>query len=147
MKSAGFIILFTVFVSWASFAQIREIPQPVREAFANQYPRATQSDFKDHIATIFVHFVQDSAHMIAKYSNKGTWRETERAWTFEQLSPDVRDGFRKSRYADWKVLETAIVYMPGGVERYRVKVEKSDLQRKLLYFEKTGQLVRESISL
>jgi hypothetical protein len=136
-----------LFVSFSAAAQIREVPKPVMEAFALQYPAATNANFKDKIVNVQVHFQQDSAKMIAYYSNKGIWKNTERPWEFNKLENDIKDGFTKSRFADWGVLETAIVYLPGNVEQYRLKVEKSDVQKKYLFFNKQGRLLRESITL
>ena len=44
----GFILLAAAITS---FSQIREIPQPVRETFANQYPTAENTDFKIYFGT------------------------------------------------------------------------------------------------
>ncbi len=84
---------------------------------------------------------------MASYYNKGRWTGTEKDWTFEQLLPDVKSGFEKSKYADWKVLETKIIYRLGGTERYKIKVEKNDLQKKNLYFNKNGRLVDDDITI
>ncbi len=142
-----YLYLVFLFVSFSAAAQVREVPKPVMEAFAVQYPTATNANFKDKIVNVQVHFQQDSAKMIAYYSNKGIWKSTERAWEFNKLGNDVKDGFSKSRFADWGVLETAIVYLPGNVEQYRLKVEKTDVQKKYLFFNKQGRLLRESITL
>jgi hypothetical protein len=45
------------------------------------------------------------------------------------------------------VEEAKIIYRPGGVERYRLKVGKNDLQKKYLYFNKDGRLVDDAITL
>ena len=37
------------------------------------------------------------------------WKETEKDWSFEQLSDEVKDGFNKSKYAEWKVIDTKMV--------------------------------------
>jgi hypothetical protein len=139
---AGFFLL-----TLASSAQLREIPKTVRENFANQYKDAKEISFKDQLTSVQVHFTEDSAKMIAKYSNKGIWKETEQEWSFEQLSSAVQDGFKKSKYADWKASEAAIIYLPGGAQQYRVKVEKNDVQKRYLFFNKDGRLLRDSITL
>jgi len=48
------LVLFIAAIS--SFAQIREIPKPVRETFANQYPKAENADFKDQLVKVDVTF-------------------------------------------------------------------------------------------
>jgi hypothetical protein len=86
--------------------------------------------------------------MMATYSNKGVWRESDKKWSYDKLSPEIKDGYNKSKYsADWKVTETFIVSTPDSPELYRLKVEKSDVQKKYLYFDKNGRLVRDALTL
>jgi hypothetical protein len=140
----GFI-LFTATIT--SFSQIREIPQPVRETFANQYPTAENTDFKDQLVKVDVKFELSGEKLIASYTNKGAWKGTEKEWSFSDLSEEVKDGFAKSKYADWETGETKVLYLPGGSEQYRIKVKKNDVQKKYLFFNKKGRLLRESITL
>jgi hypothetical protein len=141
------LLLLLFFFSSISFAQIREVPELVKEAFDTQYPDADSVEYKDNIVSVDVHFTQKGEKMKAQYTNKGRWRETEKLWSFDQLPADVKDGFSKSKYADWEVSETKIVFRPGGVERYRVKVGKNDLQKKYLFFNKSGRLMEEQITI
>ncbi|MCW3119476.1 MAG: hypothetical protein JWM28_3558 [Chitinophagaceae bacterium] len=136
-----------IFATVSSFAQIREIPKPVRETFANQYPKAENTDFKDQLVKVDVNFEQNGEKFIASYNNKGDWKGTEKEWSFEDLPGDIKDGFEKSKYADWETTETRILYLPGGGEQYRLRIRKSDVQKKYLYFNKKGRLIREAITL
>ena len=63
------------------------------------------------------------------------------------MSQEVKDGFSKSKFADWEVEETKIMYRPTNKEFYRVKVKKSDIQKKYLLFNGEGRLVEEDITL
>ena len=120
----------------------------VTNAFEKQYPHASKVQYEDNILNVQVHFVSDSGKMTAKYNSDGEWKETERAWDYDGLSKDVKTGFEKSKYAvDWKVKETTILYLPRQEIRYRLKVEKSDLQKKYLFFDKSGRLLRESLTI
>ena len=119
----------------------------MREAFANKYPNAENVDFKDQLVVIYVHFTKDSIKYIATYNNKGDWKETEEASEYEKLPEPVKDGFQKSKYAEWNVEDAAIISQPGADELYRIKIEKNDLQKKYLYFNAKGRLRRDSITL
>jgi hypothetical protein len=145
---ASLIVLLTVFTLSAS-AQLREIPKEVKDRFMSQYPQATDVDYKDQLVKVYVYFTLTGEKLIATYSNKGLWKETEKEWSFDKLSQAVKDGFDKSKYADdeWTVKETAIIYLPGDKEQYRIKVEKNELQKKYLYFNTKGRLLKESITL
>lgn len=149
MKKNLLILLLGFFLAGSSHAQIREIPPIVEDAFARQYPQASHIDFKDQLVKVEVHFEQEGEKYLATYTNKGLWRGTEKEWAFEKLSDEVKTGFEKSRYADdeWEVRETAVLYLPGGTEQYRVLVAKNDVQKKYLFFNKEGRLLRTSITL
>lgn len=136
-----------IFVSYTSIGQIREIPKPVRETFANQYPKAENTDFKDQLVKVDVNFEIEGEKFVATYNNKGDWKGTEKEWSFEELPGDIKDGFEKSKYADWETTDTKILYQPGGGQQYRLRVKKNDVQKKYLYFSKKGRLLRESITL
>jgi hypothetical protein len=136
-----------LFITMGSFAQIREIPKEVRENFAQQYPVATDVDFNDELFHVNVRFTLDGEKMNAEYNNKGIWRNTEKKWSYDKLPDAVKDGFGKSKYADREVKETIMIYYPGNIIQYRLKTEKSAVEKKYLYFNPEGRLLRESITI
>lgn len=138
---AGFILIANVL-----FAQVREIPEAVKETFATQYPNAENVKYEDNLVSVQVHFQMNGEKMVAAYNNKGRWKDTEKDWNFDQLPESVKDGFQKSKYADWKVVEVKMIYRPGGSDRYRIKAEKNDIQKKNVFFNKDGRLVEDSIT-
>jgi hypothetical protein len=143
-----FVLFLALIFGLSSFSQVRKIPAAVTDAFSKQYPNASNVKYEDYIISVNVRFDADSAKMVAKYNGDGEWKETERDWSYDSLSADVKDGFQKSKYSiDWKVKETDIIYMPHNEVRYRVKVEKNDLQKKYLFFDGTGRLVREALTI
>lgn len=129
------------------FAQIREIPRIVEETFANQYKGASNIDFQDQLVRVDVRFHLDGDTMLASYSNKGVWKETQKRWSYDKLPQEVKDGFTKSRYADRRVDETVVIYLPGGGEQYRLRARKNDVEKKYLFFNTAGRLLRETITL
>jgi hypothetical protein len=143
------VLVFTVLVfGFSSFAQIRKTPAAVSQAFEKQYPNASKVQYEDNLVNVQVHFVSDSGKMTAKYNGDGEWKETEKEFTYDDLPADVKTGFDKSKYAaEWKVKETAIIYLPSNEIRYRVKVEKNDLQKKYLFFDKNGRLIKDSLTI
>jgi len=147
MRKAVLVVIVLVF-GFSSFAQIRKTPAAVTQAFEKQYPNASKVQYEDNLINVQVYFVSDSGKMIAKYNGDGAWKETEREFNYDNLPADVKIGFDKSKYAtDWKVKETAIIYLPNNEMRYRVKVEKNDLQKKYLFFDRNGRLVKDSLTI
>jgi NDP-sugar pyrophosphorylase family protein len=136
-----------IFISNILFAQVREIPEAVKETFTSQYPGAENVTYEDNLVSVQVHFKLNGENMVAAYNNKGRWKDTEKNWSFDQLPEAVKDGFQKSKYADWKVTEVKMIFRPGGSDRYRIKAEKNDIQKKHIFFNKAGRLVDDSITL
>lgn len=147
MRKAFLILGFSA-IGLGCFAQIRKIPPAVTNAFSKQYPGAHDVAYKDNLLNVQVNFVLDSAEMIAKYSSDGEWKETDKISTYNDLPTEVKDGFQKSKYATgWKATETTIVYLPHNEIRYRLKVEKNDVQKKYLFFNKNGKLLRDALTI
>jgi hypothetical protein len=134
-------------ISGISFSQIREIPKAVEETFANQYKGASDIDFKDQLVRVDVSFILDGESMIASYTNKGLWKETQKEWSFVKLPEEVKTGFEKSKYADREIENVIVLYLPGGIEQYRLKAKKNGVEKKYLYFNTKGRLLRESVTL
>jgi hypothetical protein len=148
MMRKVFILSLALIFAVGSFAQIRKTPLAVTNAFEKQYPKATKVQYEDNIINVQVHFVLDSARMVAKYNGDGEWKETEKESAYDSLPADVKSGFDKSKYSvEWKVKETSIIYLPSGDSQYRVKVQKNDLQKKYLFFDKSGRLLRDSVTI
>jgi hypothetical protein len=135
--------IFTATVS----AQLREIPKEVKESFEKQYPAAQKVSYTDNLVDVHVVFYLDTVKNVAKYTNKGIWKETDRGFSFEKISNDVKVGFEKSKYADWPVTEVAIIEVPNQEDRIRIKVEKGELTKRYLFFNKEGRLIRDAITL
>jgi hypothetical protein len=142
------LVAFFVLMVLSAGAQVREIPDVVKQAFSKQYPGADSVKYTDNLLNIHVSFQEKGEKLLATYSNKGEWKQTEKDWDFSKLDPEVKVGFDKSKYAnEWKVKETSIIYLPDGSERFRVRISKNDLQKKYLFFDKNGRLIRDSITL
>jgi hypothetical protein len=131
-------------------AQLGKIPVSVTAAFAKQYPAAKQIAYDDNLTEYRVHFADDSSKMTARYNAKGEWRGSERPIDTTRISAEVIDGLKKSKYADWKILSAALLYLPeknGGGEQYRILVARNEIDKKYLYFNRTGRLVRDTRTL
>ena len=138
-----------IFFVFSASAQIREIPKEIRETFFNQYPKAENTEIKDQLLQVKIYFTMEGDKYIATYNNKGDWKESEKESSFEKLPETIKDGFNKSKFAgkEWKVTESKVIFLPDGDEQCRIKVEKNDLQKKYLFFNKDGRLLRESITI
>lgn len=140
------IVVVSMF-SFHSNAQVTSIPEQAKESFFKQYPDAKNVKWENNIVNVNVRFELDSSNMNAEYNNKGIWKNTLKDWSFDKVPADVKDGFNKSKFAGREITEVKMLYLPGYVIQYRLKVEKSGLEKKYLFFSTEGRLIRSSVTL
>ncbi|RYF91167.1 MAG: hypothetical protein EOO03_02010 [Chitinophagaceae bacterium] len=139
--------LIALFLFFNTQAQVTKVPPTAKENFAAQYPGATQVEWYNEILDVNVTFELDGKKMNAYYNNKGIWKQTLQDVAYDSLPAPVRDGFNKSKYVERSVTEAKIVYFPGNIIQYRIKAEKNDWEKKYLFFNEKGRLLRENITL
>lgn len=148
MKAIRLLLLVSSLYSFSQLnAQITSIPEQAKINFAAQYPNATNVKWDNDVINVNVRFEMNGEKMNAEYNNRGIWKSTLKDWTYDSLPEAVKDGFRKSKFADREVTEVSIVYLPADVTQYRIKAEKNDIQKKYLYFNTEGRLVRDTNTL
>ena len=141
--------LFLIASLWVytTSAQVTKIPPAAKENFTQQYPGASNVEWDNEILDVNVHFELDGKKMNAFYSNKGIWKSTLQDALYDSLPAAVIDGFNKSKYVERSVTESKIVFYPGNVTQYRIKAEKNDVEKKYLFFNEKGRLLRDNITL
>lgn len=146
MKQTFLFFLFSS-VAFFSDAQLRKIPADVTDAFAARYPHATRVEWKDKLQYFEATFQLNGCTISADFSSKGDWEGSERLMDFDALPDEVKDGFEKSKYADWQKNSVYEIQDLGKPLEYRVNVHKSGIQKKNLYFDINGKLLKESMTL
>ena len=149
MKLSRLCVIFLTFLVISSqvHSQVTSIPEQAKENFFKQYPDAKNVQWENDVVNVNVKFEQDTNKMNAEYNNYGIWKRTLKDWTFDKLITDVKEGFAKCKYADKQVLDVKVLYLPGYVIQYRLKVEKNDVERKFLFFNTDGRLLRTTVAL
>jgi hypothetical protein len=143
-----FVLLVTVLASTSLLqAQVTSIPPQAKENFFKQYPDAKNVEWENDVVNVNVRFEQDSNKMNAEYNNKGIWKRTLKEWSFDKLITEVKDGFAKSKYGNMQLIDVKVLYLPGYVIQYRLKVSKNDVENKFLFFNTEGRLVRTTVAL
>jgi putative PepSY-like beta-lactamase-inhibitor len=146
MKKIFFFLLFTITVFFAD-AQLRKIPAAVTDAFAQRYPHAAKVEWKDKLQYFEASFELNGAEISADFSSKGEWQSSERTMDFDDLPNEIKDGFSKSKYADWNKNAVSEVQELGKPLQYKITISKSDLQKKNLFFDANGKLLKDNITL
>ncbi len=128
-------------------AQFRKIPAEVTDAFKAKYENASGVSWKDKLTSFEADFTLGEKEMKAFFASNGDWIKTETKHTYNSLPSDVKDGFKKSKYAELSVVDvTQIEDKDKGVQ-YKVVVKKNEYSKKNLVFSKSGQLLRDNASL
>ncbi len=140
-------VLFVLAFSLQAQAQVTSIPEQAKENFFKQYPDAKNVKWENDLVNVNARFEQDSNKMNAEYNNKGIWKRTLKEWSYEKLTTDIKDGFTKSKYAGKQVLDVKVLYLPGYVIQYRLKVEKNNVENKFLFFNTEGRLIRTTVAI
>jgi hypothetical protein len=147
MKKIALALLVTLTVTTVTNAQLRKIPAKVTEAFKAQFITTEQLEWKDNLTNFEAIFSQGGVNKSAKYTKEGTWVETTSIIAFEGLSAGIKEGFEKSKYATWEVKTVSIIEQPNKVVMYKVFVKKDEIQKRNLFFNRNGQLLKDNITI
>lgn len=142
-----FAILFLTVIGNDSFAQIRKIPADVTDSFKAKFPEAKNIEWGDRITVFEATFDQGDRKYQASFNSKGNWKKTEKFLNEDEIPQAVQDGLSKSKYSDWEIKASVDVTQDDGSHQYRLFAKKNDLQKKYLYFNTDGKLIRDSITL
>ncbi len=147
MKKILSIVIIAMALVITTNAQIRKVPAAVTDAFKEKFTGASQVEWKDRITNFEATFFLNSVTHTAKFTKEGTMIEMTQALDFHQLSAKVKDGFNKSKYATWQVQNVILFQETDKPLLYRITVKKNDITKRYLYFDSTGRLVKDSITL
>jgi hypothetical protein len=129
------------------YAQLRKLPAEVTEAFKAKYPGTKNAEWKDKLTSFVVNFDMQEDRYAAKFSNKGEWLQTEKEIAAEALPAEVKEGLGKSKYSGWELQSIALIEHKDNAIQYKLLVRKNDIERKYLFFDKEGRLLRDVIAI
>lgn len=136
-----FFTAITLLVTHSSLAQVVNIPDKAKQSFADKYPKAKDIVWTNNISNYTATFRRKKTHYTAHYNIDGAWDNTENQLDNDDVPKDVREAFSKNRFADWKVNSTDFVEDSKGQNLYRYNLKKG-IEKKYLYFDKTGKEVK-----
>lgn len=138
------LVFFLSFV--AVNAQFRKIPAVVTTTFKQKFNNASEVSWKDKITAFEADFTTGDKEMKAFFTSKGEWIKTETKYTFNALPTNIKEGFKKSKYADLTVVSSTQLEDPASGVQYKIVVRKNEYNKKNLLFSKTGQLMSDTNS-
>jgi len=135
-----------VFADHAS-AQLRKIPAAVTDAFSAKYPDAKEVEWKDKLTNFTAGFNSDNKALLASFNSKGEWQSTEQEVEESELPSAIRDGFGKSKYADWNIAKVVKIELPKDEVQYRLEIASGDIKKRNLYFNTEGRLLKDKLTI
>lgn len=130
-----------------TYSQLRKIPAEVTTSFTKKYPDATAVEWRDKLSSFTASFTLDSITYVASFDSNGQWENTEQVIDKDDLPLEVQNGFQKSRYSDWDVALVNKIELANDEVQYRVEVGKGDIKRRNLYFDSTGKMLKDRLTL
>ena len=147
MKWKIILFIFLSVISTGLFAQIRKIPPAVTDAMSARYPHAKKVSWRDHLSSFQAEYILNGTEMKSYFNNKGEWVYSEKKISFNQLPEAVMEGFGKCKYTNWTSGSIEEIERQGKPLQYRIFVRKNSVEKKYLYFDSNGMLLREAITL
>lgn len=143
-----FFISFCFLLSINANAQLMKVSDMVKQVFDKQYPEAKEVDWKAGLDNHAVTFKLNDKKYKALYTKDGSWVSTETAVVFESLPKSVQLSFGASNYKTWTVKECFEIIKPRAeANEYKILVQKSSINKKILFFDAKGRLYEEFRSL
>lgn len=126
-------------------AQLRKIPSVVTDSFDEKYPDAGNVEWKDNLTNFEADFTVNDESWSVLFNSKGEWKESDQHMDFDDLPSEIKDGFQKSKYADWQPGNSKLIQQKDKDVEYKVYAEKNNIFQKVyLYFNEKGQLIKEA---
>lgn len=142
-----FALAFIIVTASTAVAQVRKIPSEVTEAFRDRYPKATNVEWRDKVSNFSAEFESESVHYQARFNTKGEWQLTENEIEESDIPEVVKEGFDKSKYADWEIGMIHKIELADGSVQYRIEAGKGDVRKKNLSFNSEGRLIKDRITI
>ena len=143
-KTILFLLFVTAFAYGDLYAQIRKIPAEVTDSLKARYPNAQRVEWRAKLSDFEATFTLNGLETTAEFSSKGEWKDSQKKMNFDALPQAVKDGFKKSKYNDWKTGSVTLVEKNNKEPEYKIYAEKNSIvQKKFLFFNQQGQLLRD----
>lgn len=137
------MLLQYICILLAQFAQV-EVPEQTKQALLEVHAEV-DIDFVDwhkKWGKFIAKFVdEDQIKQAVYFDEQSKWLYTKEEVFFNAVDQTIMDGYLNSKYANnSKLLEIALIKMPGNKMYYEFEVELFDF-KKHIYFDKQGQHV------
>ena len=137
------VLLLILFSVQLTYAQNKSISTVVLDSFNARFPNATEPIWNDMFTSCRVSFKMGATEMKATFSSKGNWFRTETKITYDLLPDAVKEGFKKTKYANIPVKDASKTEEKNKPIQYRITVMKGAVNKTGLVFSSEGALISE----
>ena len=121
MKNMTITIMSILFFSYVAYAT--NPPAEAVKAFKIKFPEATHVKWdKENAHNYEASFKLNSFNYSANYSDEGEWLETESPFTYEKLSPEIKNSFEVA-HKNQKAKGVSKIEQAKGVVKYEIEVK------------------------
>lgn len=143
-----FIFLFSAISLIAAAQSSEEVEERVKDDVMERYPGVEEFSLQNQLVRVVAEFELSDTSYTMVYSSKGKWQHTIYGIDPADVPAAVMDGYDKSKYAvDWEITGAEVYDTPAKGLQYRLTVSKNQFQKKYLYFNEKGRLLREALTL
>ncbi|MEI7594781.1 MAG: PepSY-like domain-containing protein [Bacteroidota bacterium] len=138
-----FIFTMNINVLMAQYEKVEtaKVPQTIVTAFKEKYPKATDEAWtKDRKKNYTVKFKMGKYKCFSNYDKDAKWNGASITYTFDELPEIIKDAFKKSEYATWKIQD--ITKSENDYENVFVFIVKNK-EQKLISFKEDGTLKKQ----
>jgi len=119
-----------------------KVPAPVKEAFANKFPTATDVKYEMEKKDYEINFKDKGVEMSANFDATGKWLETETEIKQSDLPKEVSSSVAKN-FAGFKISELAKVETPDKGLLYEMDLKK-DKEGFEVQFSPKGDILKKT---
>jgi hypothetical protein len=128
-------------------SQLNSAPQTVTSNFTIMFPGAKSVEWKNKLTDYQVFFLTDNSKCEAKFGLDGKWISTERQIKNDSIPEKIKENLRLSKYSDWNIQSAYVLEFPDQEGQFHLVITKDDFPNKILFFNKTGQLINNNLPL
>ncbi|HEY9561109.1 MAG TPA: hypothetical protein VIR29_10030 [Anseongella sp.] len=144
----SFIFLLSLFALSAAAQTSEEVEERVKKDVMERYPDIEEYTLQNQLVRVLAEFKRNDTSYTMTYSSKGKWQHTIYEIDPADVPAEVMDGYDKSKYTeDWEITTAEVYDTPAKGLQYRLTVSKNQFQKKYLYFNEKGRLLREALTL
>lgn len=110
--------------------------------FNQMYPQAQKVEWENKSGYKVAEFIFDAKESEAWFDQEGRWVMTETDILFSELPREVQEGYRSSRYSDWRVDDVDKLERPDAGTIYVIEAEQGEEEYDL-YYDPDGNLLKE----